>query len=112
MGSFATRGSAPRSCARGWSTHASASRRGTGRTPWADRRPRTPAPIELPPGVEPPRIVGGSAIEPEGVAQRVVAAVKNNDLYIVTHPDTREAVEARFGAILAAYDKLEASLAE
>ena len=70
------------------------------------------APIELPPGVEPPRIVGGNVIEPEGVAQRVVAAVKNNDLYIVTHPDTRKAVEARFGAILAAYDKLEASLVE
>ena len=44
------------------------------------------------------------------VARRVVEAVKNNDLYIVTHPETREAVEARFAGIMAAYDKLEASL--
>ena len=72
--------------------------------------PPPPPPTELPPGVEPPRVIGGELIEPEVVAQRVVEAVKNNDLYIVTHPETREAVEARFAGIMAAYDKLEASL--
>ena len=61
-------------------------------------------------GAPPPRVVGGDVIEPEVLAQRVVEAVKNNDLYVVTHPATRAAVEARFAAILAAYDKLDASL--
>lgn len=68
------------------------------------------APIELPPGAEPPRIIGANVQEPAAIAARVVEAVKNNDLYIVTHPETREAVEARFAAILGAYDKLESSL--
>lgn len=77
--------------------------------PDADAVPAPPPPAELPPGVEPPRIWGGEVIEPEGVAQRVVEAVKNNDLYIVTHPETREGVEMRFAAILDAYDRLEAS---
>ncbi len=77
--------------------------------PDADAVPPAPPPAELPPGVEPPRIWGGEVIEPEGVAQRVVEAVKNNDLYIVTHPETREGVEMRFAAILDAYDRLEAS---
>ena len=77
--------------------------------PDADAVPAPPPPAELPPGVEPPHIWGGEVIEPEGVAQRVVEAVKNNDLYIVTHPETREGVEMRFAAILEAYDRLEAS---
>ena len=61
-------------------------------------------------GGPPPRVVSGDVIEPEVLARRVVEAVKNNDLYVVTHPATRAAVEARFAAILAAYDKLDASL--
>ncbi len=69
-----------------------------------------PEPL-IPASGEPPRIVGANVIEPDVVAQRVVAAVRNNDLYVVTHPETREAVEARFAAILAAYDRLDASLA-
>ena len=47
-------------------------------------------------------------IEPEVVAQQVVEAVKGNDLYILTHPETRGAVEARFAAIMEAYDRAEA----
>lgn len=73
--------------------------------------PSEPAPpIAMPPGAEPPRIIGANVQEPQAIAARVVEAVKNNDLYIVTHPETREAVETRFAAILGAYDKLEASL--
>ena len=67
------------------------------------------APIEFPPGMEAPRIIGANVQEPETIAARVVEGVKNNDLYIVTHPETRGAVEERFAAILAAYDRLEAS---
>ena len=67
-------------------------------------------PLELPPGMEIPRIIGANIREPEEMAARVVEGVKANDLYIVTHPETREAVEERFAAIMAAFDKLEASL--
>ncbi len=69
-------------------------------------------PLELPPGMEPPRIIGANVREPDEMAQRVVAGVKQNHLYIVTHPETREAVEQRFAAILEAYDRLETTLAE
>ena len=67
-------------------------------------------PLELPPGMEMPRIIGANIREPEEMAARVVEGVKANDLYIVTHPETREAVKERFAAIMAAFDKLEASL--
>lgn len=67
-------------------------------------------PLELPPGMEMPRIIGANIREPEEMAARVVEGVKANDLYIVTHPETREAVEERFAAIMAAFDKLESSL--
>ncbi len=67
-------------------------------------------PLELPPGMELPRIIGANVQEPDAIAARVVEGVKANDLYIVTHPETREAVEERFAAIMAAFDKLEASL--
>lgn len=73
--------------------------------------PTEPKPaIELAPGAELPRIVGANVQEPPAIAARVVEAVKANDLYIVTHPETREAVENRFKAIMTAYDKIESSL--
>ncbi|UPT96080.1 SDR family NAD(P)-dependent oxidoreductase [Bradyrhizobium barranii subsp. apii] len=45
--------------------------------------------------------------EPETVARRVIAAVRDDDLHIFTHADPayRAAVEERFGKILAAFDK-------
>ncbi len=76
--------------------------------PDADAVPPPPPPTELPPDFEPPSNQGGVPIEPEVVAQQVVAAVKGNDLYILTHPETRGAVEARFAAIMEAYDRAEA----
>ena len=60
------------------------------------------------PDFEPPSNQGGVPIEPEVVAQQVVEAVKGNDLYILTHPETRGAVEERFAAIMEAYDRAEA----
>jgi NAD(P)-dependent dehydrogenase (short-subunit alcohol dehydrogenase family) len=50
-----------------------------------------------------------SGIEPEVVAARVAEAIQGNELYIFTHPAMRGAVEARFAAILAAYDSAERS---
>jgi NAD(P)-dependent dehydrogenase (short-subunit alcohol dehydrogenase family) len=43
------------------------------------------------------------------VAERVLEAVLDNDFYIFTHPDMRSAVEQRFAAILAGFDKAAAS---
>jgi hypothetical protein len=46
-----------------------------------------------------------AGLDPETVAQRVMSAVRDNDLYIFTHPEYRGAVEERFGKILTAFDK-------
>lgn len=40
--------------------------------------------------------------EPEGIAAATVAAIRSGDLYIFTHPEVVETVEARFDGILAA----------
>lgn len=73
--------------------------------------PREPEPpIQPPASGEMPRIIGANVREPEDIARHVVTAVRNDHLYVVTHPETREAVEERFAAILAAYDRLDAEL--
>jgi len=51
----------------------------------------------------------GIPIEP--VANRVVEGIKDNDLYIFTHPEFRVAVQMRFANIMAAFDKSETSKA-
>jgi len=40
----------------------------------------------------------------------VLAAIRNDELYVFTHPETREAVQERFRSILAAFDKAAAPL--
>jgi NAD(P)-dependent dehydrogenase (short-subunit alcohol dehydrogenase family) len=50
-----------------------------------------------------------NGIPTEPVAERVLEAVRDNDLYVFTHPEMRGAVEARFARILAAFDKSAAS---
>jgi NAD(P)-dependent dehydrogenase (short-subunit alcohol dehydrogenase family) len=52
-------------------------------------------------------VLNGIPVEP--VAERVLEAVRDNDLYIFTHLEMRSAVEARFASILAAFDKAAAS---
>lgn len=44
--------------------------------------------------------------DPSIVAERVLEAIRNDELYIFTHPATRRRVVQRFRAILAAYDKI------
>lgn len=62
-------------------------------------------------GAPPPRPAGGLAetgaavlalhgADPASIAARVVAAVRTNELYVFTHPELREATEARFAAVL------------
>jgi hypothetical protein len=43
------------------------------------------------------------------VGTRVVEAVRDNELYIFTHPQMRDAVEARFTAIRSAFERSAAS---
>ncbi len=52
------------------------------------------------------RIEAGLA--PADVAARVLAAIRDDELYVFTHPDMRGAVQERFAAILAAMDKVGA----
>ena len=49
-----------------------------------------------------------AGIDPASVAVRVLTAIRENELYIFTHPGMRAKVEARFAAILAATDRVEA----
>jgi NAD(P)-dependent dehydrogenase (short-subunit alcohol dehydrogenase family) len=49
-----------------------------------------------------------SGMKPDDVAARVMAAIRDGDLYIFTHPEMRELLEKRFAYILAAYDRWNA----
>jgi NAD(P)-dependent dehydrogenase (short-subunit alcohol dehydrogenase family) len=46
-----------------------------------------------------------AGMDPDIVGACVLEAVRDNDLYIFTHPDMRPAVEARFARILEGFDK-------
>jgi NAD(P)-dependent dehydrogenase (short-subunit alcohol dehydrogenase family) len=50
-----------------------------------------------------------AGLDPSDVAARVLAAIRDDELYVFTHPDMRGAVDARFTAIQAAMDKVTAS---
>jgi NAD(P)-dependent dehydrogenase (short-subunit alcohol dehydrogenase family) len=45
-------------------------------------------------------------LEPADVAAKVLAAIRDNELYVFTHPGMRAEVEERFAAILAAMDRV------
>jgi NAD(P)-dependent dehydrogenase (short-subunit alcohol dehydrogenase family) len=65
-----------------------------------DRQPGFDAGLSSP-------VLTGMPTEP--VAERVLEGIRDDDLYIFTHPEMRGAVEARFARILAAFDKSAAS---
>jgi NAD(P)-dependent dehydrogenase (short-subunit alcohol dehydrogenase family) len=46
-----------------------------------------------------------SGIEPSDVAERTLRAIRNDELYVFTHPEMREDVKKRFAAIEAAMDQ-------
>lgn len=50
-------------------------------------------------------------IDPDIVGQRVVEAIQANELYVFTHPNMRQFVEARFQAIMNAFDAADRSAA-
>jgi NAD(P)-dependent dehydrogenase (short-subunit alcohol dehydrogenase family) len=47
-----------------------------------------------------------AGLDPAAVAARVLEAIRNDELYVFTHPDMREEVDQRFAAIQAAMDKV------
>jgi NAD(P)-dependent dehydrogenase (short-subunit alcohol dehydrogenase family) len=47
-----------------------------------------------------------AGIDPTDVARRVLSAIRNDELYVFTHPGMRDEVEGRFAAIQAAIDKV------
>ena len=47
-----------------------------------------------------------AGLDPASVAARVLTAIRENELYVFTHPGMRAEVEARFAAILAAMDRV------
>jgi len=49
-----------------------------------------------------------TGLDPADVAVRVLTAIRENELYIFTHPDMRAELEQRFAAILAAMDRAAA----
>jgi NAD(P)-dependent dehydrogenase (short-subunit alcohol dehydrogenase family) len=49
-----------------------------------------------------------SGLDPSDVAARVLNAIREDELYVFTHPQYRAELEERFGAILAAMDKAAA----
>lgn len=46
-----------------------------------------------------------NGLDPDRVGARVLEAIRENELYIFTHPDMRGAVEARFANIMAGFDR-------
>ena len=49
-----------------------------------------------------------AGLEPAAVAARMLSAIRDDELYIFTHPGMRAEVESRFAAILAAMDQVPA----
>lgn len=49
-----------------------------------------------------------TGMDPTEAARRVLAAIRNDELYVFTHPEMRGAVEERFQAILAGFDRASA----
>lgn len=49
-----------------------------------------------------------TGLDPADVAARVLAAIRNDELYVFTHPAFRSEVETRFSNVLAALDKAAA----
>ncbi len=51
---------------------------------------------------------GRSGLDPDDVAAQALAAIRANELYVFTHPEMRDEVDARFAAITVALDKAAA----
>jgi NAD(P)-dependent dehydrogenase (short-subunit alcohol dehydrogenase family) len=72
---------------------------------WRNRPARYGAHVASPRGAAVAELVR-TGMDPHAVAERVLAAIRDDELYVFTHAEYRQAVEARFGGILAAFDRL------
>jgi NAD(P)-dependent dehydrogenase (short-subunit alcohol dehydrogenase family) len=75
-------------------------------------RPERYGPTQIPNPASPAgalaaRVAGlvQSGLDPSDVAQRVLTAIRENELYVFTHPELNEEAKQRFAVILAAMDK-------
>jgi len=50
-----------------------------------------------------------AGMDPDRVAARVMEAIRDGELYVLTHPEMRAPVEQRFADIVAAFDRAEVS---
>jgi hypothetical protein len=50
-----------------------------------------------------------SGLRPSEVAARVLTAIREDELYVFTHPETRVPLEQRFAATVAAMDRATAA---
>ena len=78
-------------------------------------RPERYGPTQMPDPVSPAGALAAqvaklvqSGLDPSEVAARVLGAIRENELYVFTHPEMRTEVEERFAAMLAAMDKAAA----
>ncbi len=69
--------------------------------------PQTPTPLALERRAQITALLR-AGISPDEVAARVMAAIRDDDLYVFTHSVMRAALEERFRRIRAAYDKADA----
>ena len=51
-----------------------------------------------------------AGMDPLQIARMVMTAIRDNDLYVFTHPELRPFIEEHFKNILAAHDKCAAGL--
>ncbi len=63
------------------------------------------------PGAAATEAVVETGMDPRAVGERVVRAIRANELYVLTHPEFRAAFAARAEAILAAYDRAAKEIA-
>jgi NAD(P)-dependent dehydrogenase (short-subunit alcohol dehydrogenase family) len=78
-------------------------------------RPERYGPAQIPDPASPAGVLAAyiadhveSGLDPSEVAARVLDAVREDELYVFTHPETRPAIEQRFAALLAAMDRAAA----
>ena len=78
----------------------------------ARNRPERYGPMPIPDPASPAGVLAGqlaehgrSGIDPSDVAARVLSAIREDELYVFTHPEMRAEAKERFAAIVAAMDK-------
>jgi NAD(P)-dependent dehydrogenase (short-subunit alcohol dehydrogenase family) len=70
-----------------------------------NRPAEMPAPAANPAQTAIMRKIVSEGMDPAMLAARVIEAIRDDELYIFTHPEMKGAVEARFQSILAAFDQ-------